>query len=253
MSAHHCAQGDNKTEHFVILIFNVHKVIRRQNALWVTRGWRHGLTLCDPCFQVCDWILVCLPVVVEIFFLCNLTDMKTQVAGQQFALKASFSVFHHLLAPTPERKMLVMRFLQQFHHLVCEAIWAITCPHLAITFVSDQNCRLTQPHSQTCPVLLIFKWKKCGAWAFWTFCSTAKANCFFKGRNYDKCTGTYTHTHTRRDTLQNMSWTDMRLKLWYINWYESSIKEATTFAQQRDTLKNMSWTNHFCTHTKGHT
>jgi hypothetical protein len=29
--------------------------------------------------------------------------MKTQVAGQQFALKGSFSVFH-LLAPTHEQK-----------------------------------------------------------------------------------------------------------------------------------------------------
>jgi hypothetical protein len=127
-------------------------------------------------------------------------------------------------------------------------MWAINHPHVAITFMSDQNCRLTQIHSPTCPALLIFKWKKCGAWAFWTFCSTAKVNFFLKGRNYEKCTG----THTWRDTLQNMSWTDMRLKLWYINWYEPSIKEPTTSAQQMDTLKNMSWTNHFCTHTKEH-
>jgi hypothetical protein len=87
---------------------------------------------------------------------------------------------------------LVMRLLQQFHHLVCKAIWAITHPHVAITFMSDQNWI----HSQTCPALLIFKWKKCGAWAFQTFCSTAKVDFFLKGRNYDKCTGTYIHTHT---------------------------------------------------------
>ncbi len=263
--------------HFVILVFNV------LNTLWATLGWCHGLTLCDPCFQVGDWTLVCLPVVVEIYFLCNLIDMKTQVAGQQFALKASFSVFH---CTNTWAKALVMSLLQQFHHLVCKAIWAINHPHVAITFVSDQNCRITQIHSQTCPALLIFKWKKCGAWAFCTFCRTAKVDFFLNGKNYDKCTGTYTHTHTWRDTLQNTCWTDMRLKLWYMNWYESSIKEPTTSAQQKHklkkhelnqpllhnkstNLKNMSWTNHFCTkkgthlktwvepttsaHTKGHT
>lgn len=141
MSAHHCAQGDNKTEHFVSnsqviwsdtlrsSVFNVLKVIRRQNTLWATLGWCHWLTLCDPCFQVCDWTLVCLPVVVEIFYLCNLTDMKTQVTGQQFALKASFSVFH-LLAPTPERKRWQWGLLQQFHHLVCKAIFGQSLTHM---------------------------------------------------------------------------------------------------------------------------
>jgi hypothetical protein len=78
---------------------------------------------------------------------------------------------------------LAMRLLQQFHHLVCKAIWAITHPHVAITFVRDKNCRLKQIRSQTCPALLIFKWKKCGAWAFWTFCSTTKVDFVLKGRN----------------------------------------------------------------------
>jgi len=230
--------------HFVILVFNV------LNTLWATLGWCHGLTLCDPCFQVGDWTLVCLPVVVEIYFLCNLTDMKTQVAGQQFALKASFSVFH---CTNTWAKALVMSLLQQFHHLVCKAIWAINHPHVAITFVSDQNCRITQIHSQTCPALLIFKWKKCGAWAFWTFCSTAKVDFFLNGRNYDKCTGTYTHTHTHEGT-------HFKTRVGQIWGWNSGIwtdtnrvsKNQPLLHNKSTNLKNMSWTNHFCT-TKAQT
>jgi hypothetical protein len=141
---------------------------------------------------------------------------------------------------------LVMSLLQQFHHLVCKAIWAINHPHVAITFVSDQNCRITQIHSQTCPALLIFKWKKCGAWAFCTFCRTAKVDFFLNGKNYDKCTGTYTHTHTHEGT-------HFKTRVGQIWGWNSGIDryEAETLVYELIRIEYQR-TNHFCT-TKAQT
>jgi len=178
-----CAQGDKKTKHFV----SNSRVMSLADTLWsmFSSMWLNsGVSTCScgDLFSLQShryensgyWAAIC----IKSFFFCLPSSCTNTWA-----------------------KTLAMRFASAISSSGVQShFWAITHPHVAITFVRDQNGRPTQIRSQTCPALLIFKWKKCGAWAFWTFCSTAKVDFVLKGRNYDKCTGTHTHTHTHEGT-----------------------------------------------------
>jgi hypothetical protein len=136
--------------------------------LWATRRW-YGLTLCDPHFQCAQgdkktkhfvsnsramswsdtlWSMfssMWLNSGVSTYSCGDFFSLQSHRYGNSGCWAATCIKSFFFCLPSSctntRAKMLAMRLLQQFHHLVCNTIWAITHPHVAITFVSDQNCR----------------------------------------------------------------------------------------------------------------
>lgn len=185
-----CAQGDKKTKRFV----SNSRVMSWSDTLWsmFSSMWLNsGVSTCS-CWDFFSlqshryensgcWAAIC----IKSFFFClPLHQHLSKNIGDEVASAISSSgVQSHLGNHSPTRGN--------------QPLWVI------------KTVRLTQIHSQTCPALLIFEWKKCGAWAFWTFFSTAKVDLFLKGRNYDKCILNvnvlrYTHTHMKGHTSKHV-------------------------------------------------